>query len=136
VGQRQRITQQLKLGEEVERNFGAPFCVCTAPIFMPRSSSTVPPEIVHSRMKRWTWTGMAHEVAAHFCRRRRAWRADARDRRRRRCIRWLRETLFGPEKPRFTGRVAYRPSSRPHRLARPAFSPLHTKLVGDQTATW
>ena len=46
-----RITSELKLGEEVERKFGAPFLCLHRADLHAAIESTVPPEIVHFGMK-------------------------------------------------------------------------------------
>ena len=47
----------------------------------------------------------------------------------------VRETLLGPEQPRFTGRVAYRTTFPAARLGDARITPARTKWWGP-TATW
>jgi len=114
-----KITSELKLGEEVEKNFGAPF-LCLQRRASHAIESTVAPEIVHFGMKLVTWTECARSHA-HLCRRHRA-RADA-------VIgadgvhSVVRETLFDGRSRVSPGASRIAPSSRPHAWARPASAP-------------
>src|SRR6266705_5184613 len=93
-----KITSELKLGEEVEKKFGAPFLYLQRAELHAAIESTVPPEIVHFGMKLVDLDRNAHEVTLIFADGTRV-RADA-------VIgadgvhSVVRELLLGPEKPR------------------------------------
>lgn len=122
------ITSELELGREVEERYGAPY------LFLHRSDlhaaieSIVPREIVHLEMKLAGLEQDAHEVTLSFTNGVRV-RADA-------VIgadgvhSIIRETLLGPEQPRFTGRVAYRTTFAASRLGDARFTPARTKWWG------
>lgn len=122
------ITSELELGREVEERYGAPY------LFLHRSDlhaaieSIVPREIVHLEMKLARLEQDAHEVTLSFTNGVRV-RADA-------VIgadgvhSIIRETLLGPEQPRFTGRVAYRTTFPASRLGDARFTPARTKWWG------
>jgi len=123
-----KITSELKLGEEVEKKFGAPFLCLHRAELHAAIESTVPPEIVHFGMRLVDLDRNAHAVTLIFADGTRV-RADA-------AIgadgvhSVVRETLFGREKPRFTGRVAYRSIFPAARLGATRVSPLQTKWWG------
>ena len=100
------ITSELRLGEEAEKKFGAPFLYLHRADLLAAVESTVPPEIVHFDMKLAGLDRSAGRLTLSFGDGSRV-RADA-------VIgadgvhSAVREVLLGPEKPRFTGRVAYR----------------------------
>jgi len=122
------VTSELKLGEEVERRFGAPFLYLQRAELHAAIESTVPPEIVQFGKKLVGLDRNAREVTLAFADGSRE-RADA-------VIgadgvhSVVREALLGPEKPRFTGRVAYRSIFPAARLGATRVNPLHTKWWG------
>jgi len=123
-----RITSELQLGEEVEKKFGAPFLCLHRAELHAAIESTAPPEIVHFGMRLVDLDRNAHGVTLIFADGTRV-RADA-------VIgadgvhSVVRELLLGPEKPRFTGRVAYRSIFPAARLGATRVSPLQTKWWG------
>ncbi len=123
-----KITSELKLGEEVEKKFGAPFLCLHRAELHAAIESTAPPEIVHFGMRLVDLDRNAHGVTLIFADGTRV-RADA-------VIgadgvhSVVRELLLGPEKPRFTGRVAYRSIFPAARLGATRVSPLQTKWWG------
>ena len=122
------ITSELRLGEEVERKFGAPFLYLHRAELLAAIESAVPPEIVHFDMKLVGLDRNAHGLTLAFANGSRV-RADG-------VIgadgvhSAVREILLGPEKPRFTGRVAYRSLFPAARLGDTSINPLHTKWWG------
>jgi 2-polyprenyl-6-methoxyphenol hydroxylase-like FAD-dependent oxidoreductase len=122
------ITSELKLGEEVERKYGAPFLYLQRAELHAALESTVPPEMVQFGKKLVSLDRNAREVTLVFADGSRV-RADA-------VIgadgvhSVVREALLGAEKPRFTGRVAYRSIFPAARLGAASVSPLHTKWWG------
>ena len=122
------ITSELKLGEEVEKKFGAPFLYLHRAELLAAIESTVPPEIVHFDMKLAGLDRNTRGVTLAFANGSRV-RADA-------AIgadgvhSMVREILIGPEKPRFTGRVAYRSLFPAARMGDTRINPLHTKWWG------
>jgi 2-polyprenyl-6-methoxyphenol hydroxylase-like FAD-dependent oxidoreductase len=123
-----KITSELKLGEDVERRYGAPFLYLHRAELLAAIESTVPPEIVHFDRKLTGLARKAGQVTLAFADGSRA-RVDV-------VIgadgvhSLVRETLFGPEKPRFTGRVAYRSLFPAERMGSAPINPLHTKWWG------
>jgi len=122
------ITSELKLGEDVERKFGAPFLCLHRADLHAAIESTVPPEIVHFDMRLVGLDRNAGEIALTFANGSRV-RADA-------VIgadgvhSVVRELLLGPEKPRFTGRVAYRALFPAARLGDTRVAQVQTKWWG------
>src|SRR5258708_28391575 len=122
------ITSELKLGEEVERKFGAPFLCLHRADLHAAIESAVPREIVHFDMRLAGLDRHAGEIALTFANGSRV-RADA-------VIgadgvhSVVRELLLGPEKPRFTGRVAYRALFPAARLGDTRVAPVQTKWWG------
>jgi 6-hydroxynicotinate 3-monooxygenase len=122
------ITSELRLGEEVEKKFGAPFLYLHRAELLAAIEFTVPPEIVHFDMRLVGLDRNAQQLTLTFANGSRV-RADA-------VIgadgvhSVVREILLGPEKPRFTGRVAYRSLFPVSRLGDSQVSALHTKWWG------
>jgi salicylate hydroxylase/6-hydroxynicotinate 3-monooxygenase len=122
------ITSELRLGEEVERKYGAPFLYLHRAELLAAIESTVPPEIVHFDMKLAGLDRSGGRITLAFANGARV-RADA-------VIgadgvhSLVRAALFGPEKPRFSGRVAYRSLFPVSRLGDFRINPLHTKWWG------
>jgi salicylate hydroxylase/6-hydroxynicotinate 3-monooxygenase len=122
------ITSELKLGEEAEKKFGAPFLYLHRAELLAAIESTVPPEIVHFDMKLVGLDRNARGLSLSFANGSRV-RVDA-------VIgadgvhSAVREILLGPEKPRFTGRVAYRSLFPVSRLGDTRVSFIHTKWWG------
>jgi 6-hydroxynicotinate 3-monooxygenase len=100
------LTDEYPLGDEIERRFGAPHLLLHRGDLHDVLSSIVPSEIVHLNQKLAGLEQDRASVTLFFAGGSRA-RADA-------VIgadgvhSVVREILLGPEKPRFTGRVAYR----------------------------
>ena len=123
-----KVTSELKLGEEVVKKFGAPFLYLHRADLLAAIESTVPPEIVHFDMKLVGLDRNAKQLTLAFANGSRV-RADA-------VVgadgvhSAVREILLGPEKPRFTGRVAYRSLFPVSRLGDTRVNPLHTKWWG------
>ena len=111
------ITSELELGRQVEAQYGAPYLFLHRADLHAAIESIVPSERVHLDMKLAGLEQNAHEVMLTFTNGARV-RADA-------VIgadgvhSLIRETLLGPEKPRFTGRVAYRTTFPASRLDAP-----------------
>jgi salicylate hydroxylase/6-hydroxynicotinate 3-monooxygenase len=114
------VTSELRLGREVESRFGAPYLFLHRADLHDAIASVVPPEIVRLGTKLTGLERNGSAVTLAFADGTRA-SADA-------VIgadgvhSLVRETLLGAEKPRFTGRVAYRTTYPAARLgeARPA----------------
>jgi 2-polyprenyl-6-methoxyphenol hydroxylase-like FAD-dependent oxidoreductase len=114
------ITSELRLGREVESRFGAPYLFLHRADLHAMIASAVPRDVVHLDMKLTGLEQNGREVTLAFADGTRA-RADA-------AIgadgvhSFVREQLLGAEKPRYTGRVAYRTTFPAARLgdARPA----------------
>ncbi|MEN3354235.1 MAG: 6-hydroxynicotinate 3-monooxygenase [Betaproteobacteria bacterium] len=122
------ITSELKLGREVEEQYGAPYLFLHRADLHAAILSIVPEEILHLNMKLTGLDQNAHEVTLHFADGARV-HADA-------VIgadgvhSIIRETLLGPEQPRFTGRVAYRTTFPASRLGDARITPVRTKWWG------
>jgi 2-polyprenyl-6-methoxyphenol hydroxylase-like FAD-dependent oxidoreductase len=122
------ITSELKLGREVEEQYGAPYLFLHRADLHAAIGSIVPQEILHLDMKLTGLDQNAHEVTLHFADGARV-HADA-------VIgadgvhSIIRETLLGPEQPRFTGRVAYRTTFAASRLGDARITPVRTKWWG------
>jgi 2-polyprenyl-6-methoxyphenol hydroxylase-like FAD-dependent oxidoreductase len=122
------ITSELKLGQEVEHRYGAPY------IFLHRADlhaallSVVPTDILHLGMKLVGMDRARGSVALTFADGTRVAAdmvigADG-------VHSFVRETLLGPERPRFTGRVAYRTTFDASRLGAARVTPARTKWWG------
>jgi salicylate hydroxylase/6-hydroxynicotinate 3-monooxygenase len=121
------VTSELKLGRDVEEKFGAPYLFLHRADLHAAIESVVPVDIVHLNMKltgldqKGGTVTLAFEGGARVT-------ADA-------AIgadgvhSLVRETLLGPEQPRFSGRVAYRTTFSASRLAA-AITPVRTKWWG------
>lgn len=122
------ITSELRLGREVEERYGAPYLYLHRADLHAAIASTVPREIVHLEMKLAGLDQDAHAVTLSFTNGVRV-QADA-------VIgadgvhSIIRETLLGPEQPRFTGRVAYRTTFPASRLGEARITPARTKWWG------
>ncbi len=121
------VTSELKLGREVEERFGAPYLFLHRADLHAAIESAVPPGVVHLGTKIAGFVQDADGVELAFADGSRA-RADM-------MIgadgvhSLVRETLLGPEAPRFTGRVAYRTTFAASRLRAP-IAPARTKWWG------
>ena len=122
------VTSELKLGSEVEEHYGAPYLFLHRADLHAAIASIVPRDIVHLGMKLAGLEQETHEVTLAFANGARV-RADA-------VIgadgvhSLIRETLLGPEQPRFTGRVAYRTTFPASRLGAARITPARTKWWG------
>ena len=123
-----KITSELRLGDEVERKFGAPYLYLHRADLHAALESLVPSEIVHFGRKLVGLEASGREAILAFADGSRV-RADA-------VIgadgvhSAVREILLGPEKPRFTGRVAYRALFPAERLGGASANLVHTKWWG------
>ncbi len=121
------ITSTLPLGRSVEEQFGAPYLFLHRADLHAAIEAVVPDGIVHLGMKLAGLEQNAREVTLAFEDGTRA-RADA-------VIgadgvhSLAREIILGPERPRFTGRVAYRATYPAARL-KAAITPVRTKWWG------
>jgi salicylate hydroxylase/6-hydroxynicotinate 3-monooxygenase len=122
------ITSELKLGGEVEARYGAPY------VFLHRGDlhgallSIVPPDVLHLGMKLVGMDRARGGVTLTFAEGTRVTTdvvigADG-------VHSFVRETLLGPERPRFTGRVAYRTTFAASRLGSAHVTPARTKWWG------
>jgi len=122
------ITSKLKLGGEVEKKFGAPYLFLHRADLHAMVESVVPTEIVHLNKKLMGLSQDAESVELAF--------ADGTHVHADTVIgadgvhSLVRETLLGPEKPRFTGRVAYRATFPAARLGETQVTPVRTKWWG------
>jgi len=121
-------TSRLALGAEVERQFGAPYLFLHRADLHAAIADIVPSGVVHLGMKLAAIDQDGDGVDLRFTDGSR-FRADA-------VIgadgvhSLVRETLLGPEKPRFTGRVAYRTTFAANRLRGVTLDPVRTKWWG------
>ncbi len=121
------ITSKLPLGREVERKFGAPYLFLHRADLHAAIDSVVPTGIVRLDTKLAGLEQNGREVTLSFADGSRV-HADA-------VIgadgvhSLVREIILGPEKPRFTGRVAYRATYPAARL-KSAITPVRTKWWG------
>lgn len=121
-------TSRLPLGSEVERAFGAPYLFLHRADLHAAIAGIVPSEVVHLGMKLAAIDQDPQGVNLRFTDGTSV-RADA-------VIgadgvhSLVRETLLGPEKPRFTGRVAYRTTFAANRLRGVTLDPVRTKWWG------
>lgn len=122
------VTGTLKLGREVEERFGAPYLYLHRGDLHEAIQAIVPAGIVHLGMKLVGFEQDAKSVALAFANGAKV-RADM-------VIgadgvhSLVRETLLGPEAPRFTGRVAYRTTYPASRLGATRIMPARTKWWG------
>jgi 2-polyprenyl-6-methoxyphenol hydroxylase-like FAD-dependent oxidoreductase len=122
------ITSTLPLGREVEARYGAPYFFLHRADLHAAIEAIVPAGVVHLNRKLAGFDGDAHGVRLTFADGERV-RADM-------LIgadgvhSLVRETLLGPEKPRFTGRVAYRTTYPASRLGEARITPVRTKWWG------
>jgi salicylate hydroxylase/6-hydroxynicotinate 3-monooxygenase len=123
-----RETSRLPLGESVARQFGAPYLFLHRADLHAAIADIVPPQIVHLSMKLAAVDQTRDSARLRFVDGSEV-RADA-------VIgadgvhSLVRETLLGPEKPRFTGRVAYRTTYAADRLRGVDLAPVRTKWWG------
>ena len=121
-------TSRLALGAEVERQFGAPYLFLHRADLHAAIADIVPSGVVHLGMKLAAIDQDGSGVDLRFADGSR-FRADA-------VIgadgvhSLVRETLLGPETPRFTGRVAYRTTFAANRLRGVTLDPVRTKWWG------
>jgi 2-polyprenyl-6-methoxyphenol hydroxylase-like FAD-dependent oxidoreductase len=122
------VTSELKLGREVEEKYGAPYLYLHRAELHAAIADIVPKEIVHLGRKLTGIEGDAQGVTLAFADGGRE-RADA-------VIgadgvhSLVRESMLGAEKPRFTGRVAYRTTYPASRLGDRQITPVRTKWWG------
>ena len=122
------VTSELKLGREVEEKYGAPYLFLHRADLHAAIADIVPPGIVHLNRKLTGIEGDAGGVTLAFADGGRV-RADA-------VIgadgvhSLVRESMLGAEKPRFTGRVAYRTTYAASRLGDTQITPVRTKWWG------
>jgi 2-polyprenyl-6-methoxyphenol hydroxylase-like FAD-dependent oxidoreductase len=121
------ITSRLPLGREVEERYGAPYLFLHRADLHAAIEAIAPAGVVHLNRKLVGFDADAQGVSLTFADGERV-HADA-------LIgadgvhSLVRETLLGPEKPRFTGRVAYRTTYPASRLRAP-ITPVRTKWWG------
>jgi 2-polyprenyl-6-methoxyphenol hydroxylase-like FAD-dependent oxidoreductase len=121
------VTSELKLGREVEERYGSPYLFLHRADLHTAIKAIVPRGIVHLDTKLAGIEQNAHEVTLTFTNGVTV-HADA-------VIgadgvhSLIRETMLGPEQPRFTGRVAYRTTFAASRLDAP-ITPVRTKWWG------
>ena len=122
------ITSELELGRAVEEKYGAPYLFLHRADLHAAIASIVPEGIVHLGRKLVGVEGRPNGVSLAFADGERV-TADA-------LIgadgvhSLVRETLLGPEKPRFTGRVAYRTTYAASRLGDARITRARTKWWG------
>ncbi|HZN25855.1 MAG TPA: FAD-dependent monooxygenase [Burkholderiales bacterium] len=122
------ITSELKLGREVEARYGAPYLYLHRADLHGALLSVVPPHSLHLGMKLVGIDRDCDGVALTFADGSRTTAdmvigADG-------VHSLIRETLLGPEQPRFTGRVAYRTTFPASRLGSSRVTPARTKWWG------
>jgi 2-polyprenyl-6-methoxyphenol hydroxylase-like FAD-dependent oxidoreductase len=124
-----KVTSELRLGEEFERRFGAPFLYLHRADLHAAIESSVPAGVVRFDMQLVGLDRTAGGISLAFANGSRAL-ADA-------VIgadgvhSVVREIVLGPEKPRFSGRVAYRSLFPVERLGAAGVRPVHhTKWWG------
>lgn len=122
------ITSELELGRAAEERYGAPYLFLHRADLHAAIEAILPPGIVHLDRKLVGLEGNAQGVTLAFADGARV-HADA-------LIgadgvhSLVRETLLGPERPRFTGRVAYRTTYAASRLGDTRITPARTKWWG------
>ena len=121
------VTSALTLGREVEERFGAPYLFLHRADLHAAIESVVPQGIVRlgTKLTAFEQDGTGVELAFADGSRARADMVIGADG----VHSFVRETLFGPEAPRFTGRVAYRTTFAASRLKTP-IAPARTKWWG------
>lgn len=123
-----RTTSDLPLGDDVERRFGAPYLFLHRADLHAALASVVPAEAVRLNAR---VTGITQDPAGVTLR-----FADGSEVRADVVIgadgvhSFIRERVIGPEKPRFTGRVAYRATYPAARLGGAHITPVRTKWWG------
>jgi len=121
------VTSQLPLGRDAEQKFGAPYLFLHRADLHAAIESVVPADVVRLNMKLTGLEQDGREVVLAFADGTRV-RADA-------MVgadgvhSLVREIILGPERPRFTGRVAYRATYPASRLKTP-ITPVRTKWWG------
>ncbi len=122
------VTNELALGEAIESRYGAPYLLMHRADLHAAIESVVPPDIVEFNRRLVGIDQSAHAVSLAFADGTRA-RADA-------VIgadgvhSVVREHMLGPERPRFTGRVAYRTTYPARLLDGATVTPVRTKWWG------
>jgi salicylate hydroxylase/6-hydroxynicotinate 3-monooxygenase len=122
------VTSELTLGREVEERFGAPYLFLHRGDLHAAIHSVVPRDVVHLERKLVGLDQDSTGVTLAFAGGSKV-RADM-------VIgadgvhSLVRETLLGPEEPRFTGRVAYRTTYPASRLGSTRITPARTKWWG------
>ena len=122
------VTSELKLGREIEEQYGAPYLFLHRADLHTAIAGMVPPQIVHLGRKIVGIESGASGVTLVFADGDRV-HADA-------LIgadgvhSLVRESMLGAEKPRFTGRVAYRTTYPASRLGDARITPARTKWWG------
>lgn len=122
------VTSELTLGREVEERFGAPYLFLHRADLHTAILSVVPSERVHLGAKVSSVAHDKHGATLDFSDGSRVLAdvvigADG-------VHSLVRETLLGPEQPRFTGRVAYRTTFPAARLGATRITPARTKWWG------
>jgi salicylate hydroxylase/6-hydroxynicotinate 3-monooxygenase len=122
------VTNELALGEAIESRYGAPYLLMHRADLHAAIESVVPPDIVEFNRRLVGIDQSAQAVSLAFADGTRA-RADA-------VIgadgvhSVVREYMLGPERPRFTGRVAYRTTYPARLLGGATVTPVRTKWWG------
>jgi len=122
------ITNELPMGEEVERRYGAPFLLMHRADLHASVESVVPAGIVQFNRKLVGLEQNSRGVTLAF--------ADGSRLEAQAVIgadgvhSVVRESMLGPEKPHFTGRVAYRTTFPAHLLGSEQITPVRTKWWG------
>jgi salicylate hydroxylase/6-hydroxynicotinate 3-monooxygenase len=122
------ITSELELGRSAQARYGAPYLFLHRADLHAALAAVVPSGVVHLNRKLVGLQSDAYGVALSFADGSRA-RADA-------LIgadgvhSLVRETLLGPERVRYTGRVAYRTTYAASRLGDACITPVRTKWWG------
>ena len=122
------ITNELTLGEAIEQRYGAPYLLIHRADLHAAIESVVPPKVVEFNRKLVGLDQSAHCVTLTFADGMRV-EADA-------VIgadgvhSVVRERMLGPERPRFTGRVAYRTTYPARLLGAAQVTPVRTKWWG------
>jgi salicylate hydroxylase/6-hydroxynicotinate 3-monooxygenase len=122
------ITNELPMGEEVERRYGAPFLLMHRADLHASVESIVPAGIVQFNRKLVGMEQNSQGVTLAF--------ADGSRIEAQAVIgadgvhSVVRESMLGPEKPRFTGRVAYRTTFPTQLLSSAQITPVRTKWWG------
>lgn len=122
------ITNELELGEEIERRYGAPYLLLHRADLHASVESVLPPGIVQFDRKLVGLEQNAHHVTLAFADGTRAAAqgvigADG-------VHSVVRTWMLGPETPRFTGRVSYRTTYPARLLGEHTITPVRTKWWG------